>query len=94
MNKSQLVEGTATQLRCSRLQAGQLVEAVLAQINEGLKRDGKVTLVGFGTFRRVERKARTGRNPHTGEELTIPAGHRVRFNASGVSPLREAIARV
>lgn len=94
MNKSQLVEGVAAQLLCSRLQAGRLVESVLGSINDGLEKDGKVAIVGFGTFRRSMRKARIGRNPITGEALSIPASQSVRFVVSKGSRLRGSVERV
>ena len=79
MNRSQLVERVARDLRVSRLQAGRLVQSVLDAIEGGLRDDGSVTLTGFGTFEVKDRKARTGRNPHTGEPIDIGAGRRVGF---------------
>ena len=56
---------------------------ILDQIKKALKKkDGKLTLVGFGTFRKVRRKARKGRNPQTGEQIKIKASNTVKFNAS------------
>ena len=49
------------------------LEAMLEGVTKGLKEEGKVTLVGFGTFTAKEREARTGRNPQTGEEVQIAA---------------------
>lgn len=79
MNRSQLVERVARDLRTSRLQASRLVQSVLNAIESGLCEDGSVTLTGFGTFEVKDRKARTGRNPHTGEPIPIEAGRRVGF---------------
>ena len=79
MNRSQLVEKVARDLRTSRLQAARLVQTVLDAIEVGLREDGSVTLTGFGTFEVKDRKARTGRNPHTGQPIDIEAGRRVGF---------------
>jgi DNA-binding protein HU-beta len=79
VNRSQLVERVARDLRISRLQATRLVQSVLDAIESGLREEGSVTLTGFGTFEVKDRKARTGRNPHTGEPIDIGAGRRVGF---------------
>jgi DNA-binding protein HU-beta len=79
VNRSQLVERVARDLRISRLRATRLVESVLDAIESGLREEGSVTLTGFGTFEVKDRKARTGRNPHTGEPIDIGAGRRVGF---------------
>ena len=79
MNRSQLVERVARDLRISRLQATRLVQSVLDAVEAGLREEGSVTLTGFGTFEVKDRKARTGRNPHTGEPIDIGAGRRVGF---------------
>jgi len=79
LNKSHLVNYVALELRTSKLQAALLVETVLSGIKKGLQEDQNVTLTGFGTFELKPRKARTGRNPHTGEPISIAAGRRVGF---------------
>jgi DNA-binding protein HU-beta len=79
VNKSQLVAHVATELRVSRLGAARLVDAVLDGILKGLREEQSVTIAGFGTFEVKLRKARVGRNPHTGEPLKIEAGRRVGF---------------
>lgn len=79
MNKSHLVAHVAEELRTSRLQAQLLVETVLKGIKKGLETDSSVTLTGFGTFELKPRKARVGRNPHTGEPISIGPGKRVGF---------------
>ena len=79
MNKSQLVVYVAEELRTSKLQAALLVETVLGGIKKGLVQDQSVTLTGFGTFELKRRKARVGRNPHTGEPISIAPGRRVGF---------------
>ncbi len=79
MNKSHLVTYVADELGTSKLQAGRLVDTVLNGIKEGLRSDQAVTITGFGTFEVKERKARVGRNPHTGAPIAIEAGRRVGF---------------
>lgn len=89
MNKSHLVAYVARELQTSRLQAARLVDTVLAGIREGLQRDTSVTLSGFGTFEVKPRKARTGRNPQTGEPIEIAAGRRVGFRVG--KALKESV---
>lgn len=79
MNKSQLVAKVADELRVSRVGSDRLVETVLEQICHGLREDGSVTIAGFGTFHVKDRKARTGRNPVTGQPILIAAGRRIGF---------------
>jgi DNA-binding protein HU-beta len=79
MNKSHLVAYVAEELRTSKLQAALLVDTVLSGIKKGLENDHSVTLTGFGTFELKPRKARVGRNPHTGEPISIAPGRRVGF---------------
>jgi len=61
--------------------AERAVNAVIDAIEEGLKKDGLVQLIGFGTFQVKERSARKGRNPKTGEEIKIKATKTVSFKA-------------
>jgi len=89
VNKSQLVSHVATELRTSRLGAARLVDAVLGGIERGLREDRGVTIAGFGTFEVKDRKARAGRNPHTGEPIQIQAGRRVGFRMG--KSLRESV---
>ncbi len=79
MNKSELVEATARHLGCGKAEGDRALEAVTACIAAGLKSQGEVAIPGFGTFRRVMRKARTGRNPKTGEPIEIAASRSVGF---------------
>lgn len=73
MNKSDLIEAVASQLESSRTDASAAVEAVLAAIGEGVRRDDKVALAGFGTFQKKTRAARQGINPATREPIQIAA---------------------
>ena len=74
MNKSHLVTYVADELGTSKLQAGRLVDTVLDGIKQGLRSDQAVTITGFGTFEVKERKARVGRNPHTGAPIASRQG--------------------
>jgi DNA-binding protein HU-beta len=89
LNKSQLVSQVADELRTSRLGAARLVDAVLEGILTGLREERSVTIAGFGTFEVKDRKARVGRNPHTGEPIQIAAGKRVGFRMG--KTLRESV---
>ncbi len=81
MNKAELITSVQKTLgvECSKAHAERSVNAVLASIQKGLKKDKVVQLVGFGTFAVKNRKARAGRNPQTGEPIKIPASRTVTF---------------
>lgn len=65
----------------SKTAVSEVVDATLETIKEAVASDAKVILIGFGTFEQGERKARTGRNPQTGQEIKIPASKSPRFRA-------------
>lgn len=90
MNKSQLVEYVACQLHTSKAGAARLVDTVLGGIEAGLNSDRTVTITGFGTFEVKPRKARVGRNPHTGEPIQISEGRRVGFRVG--KGLRDSVS--
>ncbi len=73
MNKRELIEKVSSEMGLSKRTSGETVGAITSVITDALARGERVTLVGFGTFRVVSRKARTGRNPQTGETIQIPA---------------------
>lgn len=79
MNKGDLINKIAESADISKAQATDALNAVLDNIGEALKDGDKVTLIGFGTFSISERKARTGRNPQTGETIQIAAKNVVKF---------------
>jgi DNA-binding protein HU-beta len=81
VNKMDLIAAVAEQTDLSRAKAGEVVDAVFGAIEAALKKQDEVRLVGFGTFATAQRKAGTGRNPRTGEEMAIPASTTVRFKA-------------
>jgi DNA-binding protein HU-beta len=74
-----LIAAVAEQTDLSRAKAGEVVDAIFAQIEQALRKKQEVRLVGFGTFATSKRKAGTGRNPRTGEEIEIAASTSVRF---------------
>lgn len=73
MNKANLIDFVATETNLTKKDARGAIEAVIDGIINGLSADNKVALVGFGTFLLVEKKARTARNPKTGEAVEVPA---------------------
>ncbi len=82
MTKAELVEAMAKDAGISKAAASKALDSFTANVTKALKKkDGKVTLVGFGTFSKTRRKARTGRNPQTGEVIKIKASNAVKFKA-------------
>ena len=73
MNREELVNEVAKSAKVTKKEAGQVLSAIIDTIEDSVKKGEKVTLVGFGTFERRARAARTGRNPQTGKEIKIPA---------------------
>ena len=82
MNKGELIEAVATELKSSKADAGRAVDAVLECITSGLKTDEKVALVGFGTFQKRLRAARAGINPVTKAPIQIKASTTCGFKPS------------
>jgi len=80
MTKAELIEKMAKDAGISKTAAAAALTSFTGNITKSLKKkDGKVTLVGFGTFQKVRRKARKGRNPQTGEVIKIKASNVVKF---------------
>ena len=80
MNKAELIEQMAMEAGITKTVAETTLNSMVGGITGALKKkDGKVTLVGFGTFSKVRRKARKGRNPQTGAPLKIKARNVVKF---------------
>lgn len=73
MNKGELIDAVATELKLSRTDAARAIDAVLGCIGNGLRADAKVNIAGFGTFVRKTRAARMGINPATREPIEIRA---------------------
>ena len=89
MTKAELVDFVADKADLTKADAARALEAVVAGVTKGLKKEGKVSLVGFGTFTAKKRAARTGRNPLTGAEVKIPARVVPGFRAG--SKLKDAL---
>ncbi len=80
MTKAELVEKMAKDAGISKVAAKTALESFLDGVKKGLKtRGSRVTLVGFGTFRKIYRKTRMGRNPQTGEKIKIKGRNAVTF---------------
>ncbi|MEA3232842.1 MAG: HU family DNA-binding protein [Thermodesulfobacteriota bacterium] len=80
MTKAELIETMANDAGISKVAASKALDSFTTSIAKALKKkDGKLTLVGFGTFSKVHRKARMGRNPQTGESINIKARNVVKF---------------
>jgi DNA-binding protein HU-beta len=79
VNKMDLIAAVAEESELSRAKATEVVDAVFGAITNALKSKEEVRLVGFGTFVAATRKASTGRNPRTGENMEIPESTTVRF---------------
>ncbi|HNQ35859.1 MAG TPA: HU family DNA-binding protein [bacterium] len=88
MNKAELVNAVAKAV-ATKKDAAAAVDATLDAITASMKKGQAVTLVGFGTFKVVRRKARTGRNPRTGRTITIAAKKVPVFKAG--SALKSAV---
>lgn len=81
MNKLELITSMAEKSELSKKDTEKALLAFVDTVKEELVKGGKIQLVGFGTFEVVERAARTGRNPQTGEEILIPASKSPKFKA-------------
>lgn len=79
MNKAQLVEKLSQKTRMTKTQSEAFLDAALEIIQKSVSKGEEVKLVGFGTFSRIARKSRTGRNPKTGEPVSIPGSKVPRF---------------
>ena len=91
MNKAELVAKVAAEAEITQDEAARAVEATFKNIESALGGGDVVRIVGFGNFQVAHRKARTGRNPRTGAEISIPASETPRFRPGKM--LREAMGR-
>lgn len=89
MNRTELIAAIAEKTELSKKDAEKALRAFTDIVAEELKKGGKIQLVGFGTFETIERAAREGRNPHTGEAMPIGASKAPKFKAG--KPLKDAI---
>jgi DNA-binding protein HU-beta len=79
MNKAELIEKIAKDTDQTKAQTERMLDATLGIIKKSVKKGDEVKLVGFGTFAKHKRKARTGRNPQTGKAIKIPAAWYPKF---------------
>lgn len=91
MTKADLINEMSEQMDLSKKYITNLVNSCFETITKALTRGEKVQLVGFGTFEVRERKERKGRNPSTGEEITIPASFVPSFKAG--KTLKDAVSK-
>lgn len=89
MNKAELVTKIAKDTQMSKAATEKVVNSFMSNVKTTLKKKKRVTLVGFGTWSVVKRKARKGRHPQTGEPLKIPAKRVAKFRPG--KGLREAV---
>lgn len=81
MNKTELIEAMASEAGISKAAAGKALNGMMGAVKNTLKKGGKVSLVGFGSWDVSKRAARDGRNPQTGAKIKIAAKNVVKFKA-------------
>ena len=89
MNKTELIDAMADSADISKAAAGRALEGMISAIAGALKSGDQVSIVGFGSFSVRERAARTGRNPQTGQTITIKASKSPAFKAG--KALKDAV---
>jgi len=89
MTKAELIDKVSSGAGLSKVDASKALDTTLNSIKGALKKGQKVTLVGFGTFSVVKRKSRKGRNPRTGDVITIPAAKIPKFQSG--KALKDAV---
>ena len=89
VNKNELIASVADHSGLSKADAAKAVDAMLSSVEGALKSGDEVRIVGFGTFSVSSRAATTGRNPRTGEAISIPASKQPKFKAG--APLKAAV---
>jgi DNA-binding protein HU-beta len=91
MTREEIIAQIADDAKTTKVAAKAAMDSMLESITKALKKGGRVSLVGFGTFSVSKRGARKGRNPKTGAEIDIPARKVARFKAG--KALAEAVNR-
>ena len=89
MNKAELINAIAEKANLTKVQAKNALDATICAVSDAMAKNDKVSLIGFGTFAVSKRAAREGRNPRTGETVTIAARNAVTFKAG--SALKDAV---
>ena len=93
LSKAEIVDVVAKAADITKVAAATAINCALDTIAAHIGKGGKVTLVGFGTFSQKSRKARTGRNPQTGEPIKIAASKSMSFKASKAAKTAKAKAK-
>ena len=91
MNKTDLIQGISERAELSKKDAEKALNAMVDLVIETVAQGGKVQLIGFGSFEARERAAREGRNPQTGDSITIPAKIAPVFKAGKV--FKDAVSK-
>jgi DNA-binding protein HU-beta len=91
MTKTELIDKVSSGAGLSKADASRALDAAIDSVKAALKKGQKVTLVGFGTFSVTKRKARKGRNPRTGQVISIPAAKTPKFTAG--KALKDAVKK-
>ncbi len=91
MRKPELVAAIAGKTDISKEQAGRILNAILEEVTTALGNNDSVALVGFGSFVQRHRGARAGKNPQTGEPITIKASNTVAFKPG--KQLKDAVSQ-
>lgn len=91
MTKEELISKCAKEANITKAQATRALNSIIDGVTRSLKRGQKVSFVGFGTFEVTRRKARTGRNPQTGQTIRIPASRVPKFRPG--KALKEAVKK-
>ncbi len=89
MNKGQLIDGVAANTKLKKTEVTKVLDSILENVKSALKKGQDVSLVGFGTWKKKKRAARTGRNPQTGKTINIPAKNTVVFSSG--KKLKDAV---
>jgi DNA-binding protein HU-beta len=89
MKKEDLARLVSDEAGITQKAGGQMVDTVIEGISSALEKGDSVSLLGFGSFKVVERSARDGRNPRTGEKIQIPASKSVKFTPG--KPLKQRV---
>jgi len=89
MTKEELIAAVAREAKITKVAAAKAVDSITDNVTKELKRGGRISLTGFGTFTVAKRKARTGRNPRSGETIKIPATKTAKFKPG--SALKQAV---
>ena len=89
MTKEELIAAVAKEAKITKVAAAKAIDSITDSVTKELKRGGRISLTGFGTFSVAKRKARTGRNPRTGQVIRIAATRTAKFKAG--SALKQAV---